>query len=67
MHVLAISSPRAADWRWRIVDMGGETLEESSMTFATIALAMAAGEERLARRRDLDRPAPARVPWHRRR
>lgn len=67
MNVVAISTPRAADWRWRIVDITGETVEESSTSFATIALAMAAGETRLAFRSDRDRPAPARLPWHRRR
>jgi hypothetical protein len=66
MNVLAFSSPRAPDWRWRIVDNGGETLEESSASFSTLALAMAAGAERLHVRIDRDRPAPARVPWHHR-
>ena len=67
MNVFAFSSPRAPDWRWRIVDYGGETLEESSTSFLTLALAMAAGAERLHIRSERDRPAPARVPWHRRR
>ena len=67
MNVLAFSSPQAADWRWRIVDPQGETLEESSTKFPTIAEALAAGTERLQLCRDRDRPPPARVPWHRRR
>ncbi|HEU4369617.1 MAG TPA: hypothetical protein VFV05_15465 [Methylomirabilota bacterium] len=67
MNVLAFSSPRTPDWRWRIVDAGGETLEESSTSFATIAEAMAAGTERLQVRTERDRPPPARAPWRRRR
>ncbi len=67
MNVLAFSTPRTPDWRWRIVDYGGETLEESSMSFSTIAQAMAAGTERLQFRMDRDRPPPPRAPWHRRR
>jgi hypothetical protein len=67
VNVFAFSTPRTPDWRWRIVDSGGETLEESSMTFSTIAQAMAAGSERLQLHIERDRPLPARVPWHRRR
>lgn len=67
MNVIAVSSPRAPDWRWRIVDGGGAILEESSTSFGTIALAMAAGAQRLQVHLDRDRPPPARVPWHRRR
>ena len=29
MNVLAFSSPRHPDWRWRIVDYGGVTIEEN--------------------------------------
>jgi hypothetical protein len=67
VNVVAVSTPRTADWRWRIVDGAGETIEESSMGFATIALAMAAGAERLQRHRDRDRPSLTRNPPHRRR
>ena len=67
MNVFAFTSPRAPDWRWRIVDYGGETLEESATGFSTLALAMAAGTERLHVCIDRDRPPPARLPWHRRR
>jgi hypothetical protein len=67
VNVFAFTSPRASDWRWRIVDYGGETLEESATGFSTLALAMAAGTERLHVRIDRDRPPPARLPWHRRR
>ena len=67
MNVFAFSTPHASHWQWRIVDLDGETLEESSMRFHTIAEALAAGAERLHVRADLDRPQPARAPWRRRR
>jgi hypothetical protein len=67
VNVFAFSTPRTSDWRWRIVDGGGETLEESSTSFPTIAAAMAAGSVRLQFRVDRDRPPPARAPWRRRR
>ncbi len=67
MNVFAFSTPRAAEWRWRIVDQWGDTLEESSEQFPTIAEALAAGTEQLQVRRDRDRPPPAQAPWHRRR
>jgi hypothetical protein len=67
MNVFAFSTPRASDWRWRIVDFEGGTLEESSATFPTIAEAIAAGAERLQLRRNRDRPLPSRAPWRRRR
>ena len=66
MNVFAFSTPHASDWRWRIVDLEGQTLEESSTRFPTIAAALAAGSEQLQLRVDLDRPQPARVPWRRR-
>ena len=67
MNVLAFSTPGAPEWRWRIVDAGGETLEESWVCFATMALAMVAGTERLQIHIERDRPPPARAPWRRRR
>jgi hypothetical protein len=67
LNVVAFSTPREQDWRWRIVDYGGQTVEESSMTFSSIAQAVAAGSAQLLMRADRDRPLPARVPWHRRR
>lgn len=57
MQVGAFSTPRAPDWRWRIVNNAGETIEESPASFATIALAMAAGRKRLLQL-DVDRSAP---------
>jgi hypothetical protein len=67
MNVFAFSTSRAATWRWRIVDLRGEILEESPITFLTMGLALAAGADRLEILRERDRPAPAQVPWHRRR
>jgi len=67
VNVVAFSTPHEQDWRWRIVDHGGETVEESSLSFSTMALAMAAGTERMHLRRDRDRPTLARTPWRRRR
>jgi len=67
MNVLAFATARGADWRWRIVDLQGEMLEESSASFPNIAAALTAGTEQLQRLRERDRPLPAQVPWHRRR
>jgi hypothetical protein len=67
MNVFAFSTSRVSDWRWRIVDLKGETVEESSASFPTIALAIAAGTEQLQLRMDRDRPPPPRLPWRRRR
>jgi hypothetical protein len=67
VNVFAFSTSQASAWRWRIVDLQGQTLEESSARFATLAEALAAGAEQLQRRRDRDHPPPARVPWHRQR
>lgn len=66
MNVVAVSTPRDPRWRWRIVDYDGETLEESGTSFSTVALAVAAGRERLQVRLDRDRPLPAQAPWPRR-
>jgi len=63
MNVLAFSSPRHPDWRWRIVDYGGVTIEESSLSYPTIAEAVAAGSAQLQMRIDRDRPDHGR-PWH---
>ena len=67
MNVFAFATSRTSAWRWRIVDSGGEILEESSLSFPTIAQAVAAGTERLHHRIERDRPPPARAPWRRRR
>jgi hypothetical protein len=57
MQVGAFSVPGKPDWRWRIVNYAGETIEESPASFATIALAMADGRKRLGQM-DVDRSAP---------
>lgn len=56
MNVLAFSTPRHPDWRWRIVNYHGETVEESYTAFPTIAAAMAEGRERLQHHADRDAP-----------
>ncbi|HEX2438154.1 MAG TPA: hypothetical protein VHT71_07585 [Methylomirabilota bacterium] len=66
MNVFAVSTSRAATWRWRIVDLQGDIVEESPITFLTMGQALTAGAERLEIRRERDRPAPAQLPWHRR-
>jgi hypothetical protein len=57
MQVGAFSTPGQPDWRWRIVNYAGETIEESPARFSTIALAMADGRKRLLQM-DVDRSAP---------
>jgi len=47
MQVVAISTPRNPEWRWRIMNYGGEVIEESQAGFSSIAAAVAAGTERL--------------------
>jgi hypothetical protein len=47
MQVLAFSTPRNPDLRWRIVNYAGEMIEESPGTFPTITAAVAAGARRL--------------------
>ncbi len=71
MDVLAFSTPTQRDWRWRIVDYRGETVEESSTVFTTIAEAVAEGRERLQQHVDRDLDAPPRshgfIAWRHRR
>ena len=67
MNVFAFATSRRSEWRWRIVDLQGEMLEESADRYRTVGEALAAGTQQLVVRRERDRPAPARVPWHRRR
>ena len=54
MPVTAISTPGHPDWRWRISDYAGTTLEESEVSFASIAAAVAAGRRRLRTMGPLD-------------
>jgi len=56
MNVLAISIPGHPEWRWRIVDRHGRTVEESPTAFPTIAEAVAEGRERLQSHPDRDAP-----------
>lgn len=58
MQVLAFSSPRDPDWRWRIVNYAGETIEESHQAFATIAAAVAEGTKRLGTLNIVDTSTP---------
>jgi hypothetical protein len=63
MQVTAISTPRSPEWRWRISDYAGATLEESAVTFASIAAAVAAGRERLKTMTEPDRSDSTPRPW----
>jgi hypothetical protein len=56
MSVLAFSTTGHSDWRWRIVDYDGKTVEESSTAFRAMAEALTEGRQRL--RRHIDREAP---------
>jgi hypothetical protein len=47
VNVVAFSSPRYPDWRWRIVNYAGETVEESHASFPTIKRALAEGNQRM--------------------
>lgn len=59
MTVVAVSTPRRPDWRWRIVNYAGEIVEESKATFPTINSAVAEGANRLKRMNVTDRSARA--------
>ena len=54
MQVLAFSSPQYPDWRWRIINYAGETIEESNNAFPTIAAAIARGTKRLVQMNVVD-------------
>ena len=47
MQVAAFAIPGDPNWRWRIVNYAGETIEESRDSFPTIASAVANGKKRL--------------------
>lgn len=64
MQVIAIATPNRPDWRWRIVDYGGEMVEESFEAFPTIAAAVGAGAERL-KKMDAVTYAPRVHPYRR--
>ena len=63
MQVTAISTPRYPEWRWRITNYGGETIEESRIGFASIAAAVAAGQERLVSMSVIERPDTSVRAW----
>ena len=60
MQVTAFSTPMAPDWRWRIVNYAGETIEESRDSFPSIAAAVARGTARLVELNVVDHSAPSR-------
>ena len=47
MQVMAFSSPSRPEWRWRIVNYDGATVEESYQDFPSIADAITDGALRL--------------------
>ena len=55
MNVVAFSTPRRPDWRWRIVNYAGEIVEESEASFPTIGNACAEGAKRLEDMNAIDR------------
>ncbi len=62
MQVTAFSTPSRPNWRWRIVNYAGETIEESREEFPTISAAVARGTRRLVEMNVVDRSEPTR-PW----
>jgi hypothetical protein len=62
MNVVAVSTPGEPNWRWRIVDHHGQTVEESYTSLPTIAEAVAEGRERLRHHADRDAPIK-RAQW----
>ena len=61
MQVLAFSTPSRPEWRWRIVDLSGDIVEESREGYGSIAAAVAVGAERADEltRRELGQRNPA--------
>jgi hypothetical protein len=55
MQVIAFATPTDPDWRWRIVNYAGDTLEESANVFPSIAAAVDAGTARLQKLDTVDR------------
>jgi hypothetical protein len=55
MQVIAFATPTRPEWRWRIVDYAGETVEESTSVFPTIAAAVGAGSSHLQKLDTVDR------------
>jgi len=63
VQVVAFATPTHPEWRWRITDYAGETVEESNVGFPSIAAAVAAGTERLASMNVVDRSDSMARPW----
>ena len=59
MQVTAFNTPSDSAWRWRIVNLAGEMIAESTEGFASIAAAVAKGQERVAAMTLVDRSVPA--------
>ena len=59
MQVTAFNTPDDPAWRWRIVDLAGEMIAESTEGFTSIAAAVANGKERLAAMNLVDRSVPS--------
>ena len=60
MQVTAFSTPAVPEWRWRIVNYAGDTVEESYETYATISEAVARGTQRLVHLNIIDTPVSSR-------
>ena len=58
MQVTAFNTPKKPAWRWRIVNVAGEMIAESTEGFASIAAAVAKGQERLVAMNLVDRSVP---------
>jgi hypothetical protein len=67
MTAVAFSIPGATGWRWRIVNDGGETVQESHSMFATLPLALDEGRERLREHAEQTAPLLRRPPLQRQR
>jgi hypothetical protein len=63
MQVMAFSTPTHPEWRWRIMDYAGQTIEESRDRFPSISAAVAAGTEQLVRMSEPDRSDLVSPPW----
>jgi len=67
MTAVAFSVPGESGWRWRIVNDNGETIQESHTVFATLALALEEGRERLRHHTEQSAPLRGRPPLGRQR
>jgi hypothetical protein len=63
VNVVAFSTPRRPNWRWRIVNYAGEIVEESEATFPTIGGAVAEGAKRLEHMNATDRSTRPSLPF----